>query len=96
MKTFSFFEVEAGYAEEVIEALSKARFNDRRVAVEVAQERTENRDEGGREGREKAKRKNKWSDRRPERKSDRKKGDYRGKKDITFKKDKKGHKKNKW
>jgi len=95
MKTFSFFEVEAGYAEEVIEALSKARFNDRRVAVEVAQERNENRDEGGREGRDKTKRKNKWSDRRPERKSDRKKGGYRGNKDITFKKDKKGHKKNK-
>jgi ATP-dependent RNA helicase DeaD len=91
LKTFSFFEVEENHADEIIEALNKAKFNDRRVAVEVAQERTDNQrqDEGS------GKRKAKWSDRRPERKSDRKKGYPRGKKTFEFKKDKKHHKKNK-
>jgi ATP-dependent RNA helicase DeaD len=41
LKTFSFFEVEASYAEELIEVLNKARFNDRSVTVEIAQEKPE-------------------------------------------------------
>ena len=41
LKTFSFFEVEAGYADDLIGALSNATFMDRRVAVEIAQEKTD-------------------------------------------------------
>jgi ATP-dependent RNA helicase DeaD len=89
MKTFSFFEVEESHADEIIEALNKAKFNDRRVAVEVAQERSDNQRQSEGSGKRKAK----WSDRRPERKSDRKKGYSRGKKPFEFKKDKKHHKK---
>jgi len=92
MKTFSFFEVEEQFSDEVITALNNAKFNDRRVAVEIAQERTEKDDSGDRS----EKRKAKWSDRRPDRKSDRKKIDYQGKRSGGFKKDKKAHKKNKW
>jgi ATP-dependent RNA helicase DeaD len=84
MKTFSFFEVEAGYAEEVIDALSKARFNDRRVAVEVAQEKTESRGEG--RSHEKGKRKEKWSDRRTDKRSDKKYGKRKDRKSrvVTY------------
>jgi ATP-dependent RNA helicase DeaD len=92
MKTFSFFEVEEQYSDEIINALNNAKFNDRRVAVEIAQERKE-KDESERGS---DKRKAKWSDRRPERKSDRKKDYGRGKRSDGFKKDKKAHKKNKW
>jgi len=72
--------------------LNNAKFNDRRVAVEIAQERKE-KDESERGS---DKRKAKWSDRRPERKSDRKKDYGHGKRSDGFKKDKKTHKKNKW
>ena len=41
LKTFSFFEVEAEFADYLIEALNNAKFNDRRVAVEIAQEKPE-------------------------------------------------------
>ena len=41
LKTFSFFEVEASYADSLIAALSNATFMDRRVAVEIAQEKTD-------------------------------------------------------
>jgi Superfamily II DNA and RNA helicases len=92
MKTFSFFEVEEEYSDEIIAALNNAKFNDRRVAVEIAQERPEKDESGNRY----EKRKAKWSDRRPDRKSDRKKIDYQGKRSGGFKKDKKAHKKNKW
>jgi ATP-dependent RNA helicase DeaD len=92
MKTFSFFEVEEQYSDEIIGALNNAKFNDRRVAVEIAQERKE-KDESERGS---DKRKAKWSDRRPERKSDRKKDDGRGKKSDGFKKEKRDHKKKKW
>ena len=63
LKTFSFFEVEAGHADEIISTLNNARFNDRRVAVEVAQ--PDNRESEGRVERKKAK----WSDRRPGKKN---------------------------
>lgn len=54
MKTFSFFEVEADHADEIINALNNARFNDRRVAVEVAQPKSENPEEGERKGKSQA------------------------------------------
>jgi len=88
LKTFSFFEVEAGYADELINALSNATFMDRRVAVEIAQEKTDKAREGDFSGKRPAK----WSDRRPEKRNQgrpEKKGrDY--KRDNKFgKKDKK-------
>jgi ATP-dependent RNA helicase DeaD len=63
LKTFSFFEVEAGYADGLISALSNATFMDRRVAVEIAQEKTD-RSKDDFPGKRPAK----WSDRRPEKK----------------------------
>ena len=87
LKTFSFFEVEAEYADYLIEALNNSKFNDRRVAVEIAQEKTEGHRENDRSGKRPAK----WSDRKPEkRRSDR--SDTRNK---DYKKDKKFGKKDK-
>ena len=88
LKTFSFFEVEPSYADELIKALNNATFDNRRVAVEIAQEKTDR----PREGEYSAKRHAKWSDRRPEKRnsgrSDGKHRDY--KRDSKFgKKDKK-------
>jgi len=88
LKTFSFFEVEAEYADYLIEALNNSKFNDRRVAVEIAQEKTEGQRESDRSGGRPAK----WSDRKPEKRrsdrSDTRKKDY--KKDKKFgKKEKK-------
>ena len=62
LKTFSFFEVEAGYADDLIAALSNATFMDRRVAVEIAQEKTDK----ARQDEFPGKRPAKWSDRKPE------------------------------
>jgi ATP-dependent RNA helicase DeaD len=39
MKSFSFFEVESGYADKLIGALNNAKFLNKKVAVEIAQER---------------------------------------------------------
>jgi ATP-dependent RNA helicase DeaD len=86
LKTFSFFEVEAGYADDLISALSNATFMDRRVAVEIAQEKTDKAREGDFSGKRPAK----WADRRPEKRSqgrsenkgrDYKRGNKFGKKD---------------
>lgn len=86
LKTFSFFEVEAVFADYLIEALNNSKFNDRRVAVEIALEKPEGHREDDRSG----KRPGKWSDRRPEKrhqgKSEGKGKDYKrenrfGKKD---------------
>jgi ATP-dependent RNA helicase DeaD len=66
LKTFSFFEVEASYADDLIGALSNATFMDRRVAVEIAQEKTDKPRTGGDY---QGKRPAKWSDRRPDKKS---------------------------
>jgi ATP-dependent RNA helicase DeaD len=41
LKTFSFFEVEPGYADLLIDSLNNTKFMNRRVAVEIAQEKTE-------------------------------------------------------
>ena len=80
LKTFSFFEVEAGYADNLIGALNNATFMDRRIAVEIAQEKTD-RPKGEYSGKRPAK----WADRRPEkRKGDRSESSHR-----DFKKDKK-------
>ncbi len=87
LKTFSFFEVEADYADELIGALNNARFLDRRVAVEIAQEKTDKPWQGEHSGKRPAK----WSDRRPEkRRADRSESYNR-----DFKKDKKFDKKDK-
>jgi ATP-dependent RNA helicase DeaD len=88
LKTFSFFEVEAGYADDLISALSNATFMDRRVAVEIAQEKTDKPRQGDYSGKRPAK----WSDRKPEKRnqgrSESKSRDY--KRDSRFgKKDKK-------
>lgn len=42
LKSFSFFEVEAGYADELIQVLNNSKFMGKRVAVEPAQEKSEN------------------------------------------------------
>jgi ATP-dependent RNA helicase DeaD len=88
LKTFSFFEVEASYADDLIGALSNATFMDRRVAVEIAQEKTDKPRQGDYSGKRPAK----WSDRRPEKRnqgrSESKSRDY--KRDSKFgKKEKK-------
>jgi ATP-dependent RNA helicase DeaD len=86
LKTFSFFEVEASYADGLIAALSNATFMDRRVAVEIAQEKTDK----PRQDEYSGKRPAKWSDRRPDKRSqgrsenkgkDYKRGSKFGKKD---------------
>jgi len=85
LKTFSFFEVEAGYADNLIGVLNNATFMDRRVSVEIAQEKTDK----SRQGEYPGKRPAKWADRRPEkRRSDRSESYNR-----EFKKDKKYGKK---
>jgi len=87
LKTFSFFEVETEYADILIEALNNAKFNDRRVAVEIAQEKPE-----GPRGRDRTeKRHAKWSDRRPEKRRDGKSEKF----SRDFGKDKKYKKKDK-
>jgi ATP-dependent RNA helicase DeaD len=65
LKTFSFFEVEAGYADDLIAALSNTTFMNRRVAVEIAQEKTDK----PRTGDYSEKRPAKWSDRKPEKRN---------------------------
>jgi ATP-dependent RNA helicase DeaD len=64
LKTFSFFEVDPGYADQLIADLNNATFDNRRVAVEIAQEKTD-RPRGEFSGGRPAK----WSDRRPEKRS---------------------------
>ena len=64
LKTFSFFEVDPAYADDLIASLNDAKFMDRRVAVEIAQEKTD-RPRGEFSESKPAK----WSDRRPERRS---------------------------
>jgi len=88
LKTFSFFEVEPSYADELIKVLNNATFDNRRVAVEIAQEKTDKPRQGDFSGKRPAK----WSDRRPEKRSqgrsENKSRDY--KRDSRFgKKDKK-------
>src|SRR5450759_1795606 len=65
LKTFSFFEVEASYADDLISALTDVTFMNRRVAVEIAQEKTDKPRTGDFPGKRPAK----WSDRRPEKRN---------------------------
>jgi len=59
LKSFSFFEVDPHYADNLMEALNKASFMDRRVTVEIAQEKTDKQRKGKRPGKRPAK----WADR---------------------------------
>jgi ATP-dependent RNA helicase DeaD len=81
LKTFSFFEVEAGFADEVIEALNNAKFNDRRVAVEVAQEKPDRDRHEDKPG----KRKSKWTEHKSDKRSDKKRDGRKGKKSDAIK-----------
>ena len=56
LKSFSFFEVEAGHADDLIGALNKSKFMSRKVAVEVAQEKNDKTGQSGYNGRKRAKR----------------------------------------
>lgn len=87
LKTFSFFEVEAEYADLLINALNNTKFMDRRVAVEIAQEKSDVQRSEGKHGKPKAK----WSDRRPDRNKD--KGSVSRQKD--FRKDRNRQRKDK-
>ncbi|MDO9580592.1 MAG: DEAD/DEAH box helicase [Bacteroidales bacterium] len=87
LKSFSFFEVEASFADYLIEALNNAKFMERRVAVEIAQEKTDKQRQGDNEGRRPAK----WSDRRP----DKRRADRSENYSRDFKKDKKRGRKDK-
>ena len=87
LKTFSFFEVEEGFADYLMEALNNAKFNDRRVAVEIAMEKTECQRETDRS----VKRSAKWSDRKP----DKRKNDKPGSSKRDYKRDNKYGKKEK-
>jgi len=60
LKTFSFFEVEAGDADDLIRALKNTKFMDRTVAVEIAQEKNGKTDQGEYHG----KKPDRWSDRK--------------------------------
>ena len=62
LKTFSFFEVEAGHADDLIGALNNSKFMDRRVAVDIAQEKTESSPQGRYSGRKQSN----WSGRKHE------------------------------
>ena len=86
LKTFSFFEVEADYADGLIIALNNATFMDRRVAVEIAQEKTDKP-----RGEYSGKRPAKWSDRRPEKR----RGDRSESNNRDYKRDNKFGKKEK-
>jgi ATP-dependent RNA helicase DeaD len=63
LKTFSFFEVESGYADTLIDSLKNAKFNDRKVVVEVATEKPAESDSVEESGR----RRPKWTGRNPDR-----------------------------
>ncbi len=73
-KSFSFFEVEEGFAQEVINALSKAKINDRNVIVERASERPAEESDDKRERR---------SERKETYKSDKPEGDRSFRKDSN-------------
>jgi hypothetical protein len=81
LKTFSFFEVEENHADEVIDVLNKSRFNDRRVAVEIAQAKPEIR----KHDRDSGKRKDEWEDRRHKRKHEKGNDRFKGKKSSAVK-----------
>jgi ATP-dependent RNA helicase DeaD len=87
LKSFSFFEVDPDYADDLIAVLNEAKFMGRRVAVEIAQEKNDKQ----RQGENSATRPAKWSDRRPEKRRTDRTESYR----RDFKKDKNRGKKDK-
>ena len=56
LKGFSFFEVEPGYANDVIKTLNNLKFKNRKIAVEVAQEKTGRQEQSDYPGRKREKR----------------------------------------
>jgi ATP-dependent RNA helicase DeaD len=90
LKSFSFFEVDPSFADYLIGALNNAKFMDRRVAVEIAQEKTDKQKQGEARGKDTAK----WSDRRPEKRRAGRSESYKRdfvKDKIRKKKDKKNY-----
>jgi len=65
LKSFSFFEVDPDYADDLISVLNDKKFLNKRVAVEKAQERNEKPNSGGYHGRKTSK----WSSRKREKRS---------------------------
>jgi len=65
LKSFSFFEVDPDYADDLINVLNDKKFLNKRVAVEKAQERNEKPNSGGYHGRKTSK----WSSRKREKRS---------------------------
>jgi len=66
LKSFSFFEVETGYADDLIKALNNAKFMNQKVAVEIAQPKNgKHENNGGYQGRKPSK----WAGKKREKKS---------------------------
>jgi ATP-dependent RNA helicase DeaD len=65
LKSFSFFEVESGYADDLIKVLNNAKFRNQKVAVEVAQPKNGKPENGGYHGRKTSK----WAGRKREKRS---------------------------
>jgi ATP-dependent RNA helicase DeaD len=65
LKSFSFFEVESGYADDLIKVLNNAKFMKQKVAVEVAQPKNGKPENGGYNGRKQSK----WAGRKREKRS---------------------------
>ena len=55
LKTFSFFEVESGHADDLIRVLNNAKFMKQKVAVEIAQEKTDKPGQNNHNGKKTAK-----------------------------------------
>jgi ATP-dependent RNA helicase DeaD len=65
LKSFSFFEVEPGYADDLIGALNNKKFMNKKVAVEIAQEKNDKQGNGEYHGRKPSK----WAGRKREKRS---------------------------
>jgi ATP-dependent RNA helicase DeaD len=64
MRTFSFFEVPEDYSPDLISALNNSKYNDRRVAVEIAQPKTESSEDEKQGSRKRSDKPEKWKDRK--------------------------------
>jgi len=65
LKSFSFFEVESGYADDLIKVLNNTKFMNQKVAVEIAQPKNGKPENGGYNGRKQSK----WAGRKREKRS---------------------------
>jgi ATP-dependent RNA helicase DeaD len=82
LKTFSFFEVDENYSEELITVLNHSKFMDQRVAVEIAQPKPGSPENESRGGKREGGKPEKWLKRRNKDTSDiRKKGSGKNSKD---------------